>query len=1118
MSSSILHEKEVIGANYEGEIKLGAYHDGLYVYVNNADKIYAFNTINLSKITFDPPDRSINSSITAVALSPSHEYIVVGFIDGSIQSYEYPNPKPQKVISKARNTAILGLTFVRENTLLFMEASNYVYTYEFSKSLTALFNKEKVVCKLATQGLSMITPPIYRYSPPTQNQKQSSYSICSVWDNVFILAMQENLKLLQYVEEVSVVHSFPEFPSAYVDILVEDESTLKLAIFSNSKATLIKFTRGKDPEISKSIDIEISPLQVSFLTESVLSVIDADHKCKFVNFQDGSIQETEIPHGGFTISLEGTGGFVSFNGGKMYLYTLPSFVDKFDDIRNNDRFDEATVLCAAAIRGDSYACIGLPANAYQRELFVQTKFMEFFTNYMSIELFKSQNFDEIFDQCIKTATDMKSTEWITTKLLNIFKDEGKLPIYFKKIISLDPKASKFLYTREFFESLLENYDEPDIYDFISKLDISVSYSALVIKYAVKHNNIDFAFYIYVNYLKDIISGIQLYYNFEKYEEIVNKLKDIIPEDKGNFANSLISWLFSFDKSTNTFPRLSCLIKKLPKDISYIKIIYKYISEKEKPFSIDTFFNSLVAIVSTEKLGYKHDLYKYLADLLIHNEIRLSHLTIAFFLGGIFTKDFAKPDIREQLLLKLIERKLIDNIASPLMDLCDTFDFKQAKGLLMIKGKRYDTVIAEMLKDPKADVFEFMNKMIKEDPGAINSIRNAIESFTDHLLAISYEKLFNLVSTNFTDLIPRIPTLAHDKMLINSYLRLVMNDPKTEKLKIGEKYLKSYAEYLCDYYPDDVLHFVRNQKDSAYIEILNPIKANNINDASAFIQFNIGELEGFAKAITDFLGETAILSIKNVIPTERVVSSTEFISEMCKKLVSKNASSELTKNLLLNLIKTTVLAIFGTSKLPDEDRRVKAPPFRALLLSLSTLAPNSFSFEELIKFLMSELCELELSDARTTIISVFNDYQYDVDSDKNLGELFSNDSRKAYEDYITLNVKGNIYRSVTCCTCKKRLTSGGSSIRVFPCGHVFHGAPPCLMKEQCPICTRDNVYAQVAKTDSNDNSLMERIVKRKVMKFENDIHSLPNIGEVICDETTLAETPVLFPTVQFVPTI
>lgn len=1119
MKSSFLHEKEVIGANYEGEIKLGAYHDGLYIYVNNVDQVYAFNSINLSKITFEPPDKSIQSSVTAVALSPSHDYVVVGFLDGSIQSYEYPNPKPQKVISKSRGAVILSIAFIRENTIVFMDSTKNIFQYELSKSMKSLFAKDKHVCKLSSSGLSVVAPPVYRYRPPTQNSKQSCYSICPKFDSTFLVLLAEATKMLQVTEDISIINDFKEYSSAFVDFIIEDENTLKIAIFSNNKASLLRFTRGSTPEVLKSIDIEISPLQVAFLTESILSITYGDGMCKFVSFQDGSVTETTIPHNGFTISLEGSGGFVSFNDGKMYKYSLPSFIDKFDDIMNNDNFEEGKNLCAAAIKGDSYACIGLPTNYYQRELFVQTKFMEFFTNYMSSELFKAKDFDGLFNECVKTAIDMNSTEWITSKLLKILSDEDKLPIYFKKILSLDPDATKFFYTKEFFESLISNYNEPDIYSFIEKLDSSVATPALVIKHAIDHQKFDVAATYYINSLKDIVSALTVYYNSELYDRIVKIIDECVPENKGNFSIKIISWLFQYNKGQNKFERLPKLINKLGNDISYIKSIGIFIKKENLPFSYDIFFNSLIAIVSMEKLGYKHELFNYVVELFLEKEVKLSQMSLSFLLGSIFSSEYSTAKKREEILIKMIERKLLDNIGSEFMDLCDSFEYSTAKGLLMMKGKRYDTIISDMLKNSPDNVFDFMEKMLTQDSECSPSIKKAIETLTDQLMAIDIQKFFNFVAKFYPDIVPTIPTLAHENLLINAYIRLVYNDERTKETNFANEYKKSFVEFICNYYPDEVLPYIRNQDENLFMDFLTPIKENNILDTLVYIQFALGQTSDFAEQLMVFLGETIANTINEKIPNEITEKSTLFVSEMAKKLVAREASAPTTKELLSNLIKDTVIAIFVCYKMDQEKRSIKVVPFRRLLQSLSVISSNSIKFDELLKFLMTECGELELGDTRTTIMNVINDYQYDVDSDKTLGELFWNDMLKSYEDYITLNITGIQVHSAVCGTCKSRLSNAnGYQIRIFPCGHCFHDNPQCLRNNQCPICQREEIYGETTANVKSHDSDQDRVIKRRINRFEYDIHALPTVGEIICDDSQVAQELVNLPTTNTVPTI
>ena len=172
-------------------------------------------------------------------------------------------------------------------------------------------------------------------------------------------------------------------------------------------------------------------------------------------------------------------------------------------------------------------------------------------------------------------------------------------------------------------------------------------------------------------------------------------------------------------------------------------------------------------------------------------------------------------------------------------------------------------------------------------------------------------------------------------------------------------------------------------------------------------------------------------------------------------------------------------------------------------------------EMVVKTLLEELGEVRFGEAREALLSVINDFTYDIDSENALAQLFTEDEFHAFENYMISNGVGVQIHSDICGGCKKRLVSLNVPIVVFKCGHCFHNDPNCLKSNKCPIC--ENIVSdekdQLGKGKTNNKLTISHIAR-----FERSISLKPNSVSIdfYSPPTDKDQNPIETPTATILP--
>ena len=1133
-SISSLKEREIAGLSFSGEVKLAKFHDDVYIFVTNDEKLITFDIVTLQKITYDPPDKTIKSSITALALSPEHDTIALGFLDGSIQTYEYGNPKPGRVLSKARKGgSILAMQFINQSTLIFFDTSNQIFTYNTQLSVQNLFKslaKEQPVAALANAGILINIPPIYR-NTSSSTPKPSAKCTMPFFQSSFFISTIGNAILAQYIEDKFIPLTVFNVGGSMADFIAKDEMTLLIAIYANSELNLYSLTYKAEPVLLKTIAIEESCQNLFFINQKMICLMTSDNQYIYIMLEDGSKSTYKAGHEGLAISSYNS--FSVLTDSKIYQYFLPTFQDSFEVCQNSSNLEGAQTLCKKAIDGDVSASLGLPTNPSQRFLVVQQSFMGFFDQYIREKVAENANSEpylkKLIDQSISISEEMHCSEWITTKLLQIYKDEDKLQVYFKHILELDPNAQKFFYTEDFVNDLILQKANKELFAFIEQLPETIAPSALILKFAIDNKEYDLAVDIYFNRIQDIISGLTLLFDVQKYQDICEKylVKYIQVQnsdaDMFHTTVNVIKWLFAFSKEQTTFPRLLKLVQANQSNkLDILDTIYAFIKEYQTPFNLDIYFNSLMILYLSlqAKESFKNPIFILTNRILLENDVKLSKQSIQLILKFCFSNIILEPDTREKTLITLMDRHYLDQMMDQLLPMCEGMKFRTAKSEIMVKAKKFDIAIQEMLLDQSTDVYGFINKVIKDDfENAEGALKTAIENNTALLLLRDPLQFYLLINKIFPDMLIPVIQLIGDRKLQNLFLREVFSSASTcPTAEFSNEILQQYFEFISTYYPQDVLPFLQSKLNLSLTDFTKRCRENRIFDALVYIDEETGNISDFEKDFVDLITESSFRYIDGDILTDNAKQLFDFAIEMLRQYIQKFSKDPSIPNILRESIKSIAISLYMVKDLPDTKeegsqqtiKEEKRALLKDLFLKIVNISTKHIEFAELLKFLLEELGEIRFGEAREVLMSVIRDFTYDIDSENALAQLFTEDEYHAFENYMLSNGEGIQLQSAICGGCKKKLLSINSQIVVFKCGHCFHNNPSCLKSDKCPIC--ENI---VTAEDSTPPSRSINIAK-KLRDFEYFIKVKPDNIQMNLYEPFNEDEPVEAPTATSLP--
>lgn len=1073
MEGTILQTKELKAITYDTTfIQNACCWEDFYAYIDQNRVIRSFSSISLKNTIFPSPDKKIKGKPTCIDCSPSHKFAAVGYSDGGLQLFDIESNKTSKLLEKPKNNSVLAVSFINDTLLIASYTNHTSILYKISITIGLVTVRDQPLSVFAEDLNQIIVPPIYRQSNDSNSKNTQANIIAPIFADIFLALAEEHLYLAQVQADSSIKILFQlsgQFATSTFALYNQD--TLCFAASIDNDMMLYKLVNDNQPElvIQHNFDFKIS--FIGFITEDIVIVFDSKNKCELLSVQDKTVASIFCPIFGFRISFNYE--MLIFSDMKLYLLTLPSFGDQVQTFRETNDINGAIDLCKKALSGNPSATIGLPPNVGQRAILIEQMISGFLSSSCRQRLTdKPEEAKMLADEIITLSKDLNMQDWLAEEGLQIYSEMNMLPLFFTEIINSDPDASFFSYNTNFISSLLALKNPPfDATNFLLKCPTKIVSPVEILKYAQEQNNIDLIKQIYLNRFNDPISICKILANLDKYEELCEIVET-------HLNGSVVNWLFTH--IDNEFVIMSKITKTSHKK-STIVLIEKFINKFNKPFSYEIFLNIIVQILASQRM-FDDKLFDHYVFLLLKNNTKLQNDTIKALLPKIFTSTPTQPDNRLELLKFIVNQDVPMKFKESLIGMCEQFGFNDIKRKIEQEAKKYENQIKESLMDKKSDLFDFLNNLIKSDYGAKASIEHSIFEYPDLYVIRDTVKFVEYLLSHMSDQLQPLIKEIKNGDACNIFLFTLYKKNGMNGIKLTNEQSKSFVSYMCQYHPFDVRPYLRDRINQEYIFLLPICEKSKVYDACAVISEAVQNYQQAVQYILKFFALHLVLYVQNETDNHEFLT---FVYDFVAGIINKRFQTKESIILSKKIIKcyTLPLYVIQTKGLSSEKKEIVGESLK----KMCALLVKNMTFGKLLQLLVSEFQIFDFGLAKDALMTVMNDYAYDVDSSISLSNLYHEDAVNENAKYIKKLNEGISFAPTTCGTCKHRLIGASYDIKIFHCGHVFHNTDQCLPKQICPICNPEESLDQDVSPPTQAMVTSNR-VRRELNKFEFMIKS------------------------------
>jgi hypothetical protein len=1037
----VLDFRAVRGIAPPGPVRLVACRDDFYLFVDENKNVRTFEGTSLNNRTFPPADKSMRGFPSALDFSPSHHMAAVGYSEGGFELLSLEGDKARKTFTKVTATAASSLVF-RDDASFLLGQETAVVCLKVSRTLGVMLNvRESEVYRFQTVVTSLILPPVFRFQAggkPSFRCVAPKFSdclgVCTL--NSFLFGfLNQNQEFLVSFEEKG------DRPSCAFSIQSSDE--LQIAVSIGRKVLVYTASADKPPQRISLIDVDIENVYILFVSSAIVISLNADLEGFLVSVTG----HFKLPvrsqfRGEFTA---GDDCFYVASEGCLRRATLQTFRDRMDRCRASGDFDSSLDLCKGALRNEAIASIGLPSNAGQRRLVIEETLRDVLGTETTRRLSDgTSSGSSVADWLIGVNRELGMEDWIVTQGIEIFESHGQLPVLLKQMIESDPDATTFAYTAQFGSKLLESPRDFNVRDFILKLPNKVVSEEAVLRYGVAAGDDLLLSEFYVNRLNDIGSGLTVLANCGRYDDVCSLLISRVAD-----MESSIRWVFRVSDGEFRFAK-QLVVQEESRSIELFTTIEKYVEVHKSPFSHEAFENLMIRVLWESKVRSDHPLWIYLEATILKQQIRVTGEALRCLLRKIFSVDIALVDRREDLLLFIISGDVSTEFKESLLPLCDTFGFKSAKRYIQEDSRKYDKAIQELLVDPKSDVIDFMTNILERHRESHVSIQEAVLKNSSVFVARDVKSFVTFVVNYFKSSLQSIIASISYDVFRNGFLHELLVCPGFESLSLSDDISLKYFGFLCEYFPSEARGYIE-RRDEAFHKFLPFSERFEVFDCCAVIFDKMNNIERVCEFLSKYI-ETELICHANVSGDIDIGLVSGFVLDFVSQFLRKRASQDDSVRFAETVLKSFALPLYALSVCqcgPD-----KCDAVVELLKSVSSVIVHSLSFAKYLELVVVEFQELPFGFTRTSLLSILNDYEYDLDQNLSMVMLYHEDEKNTHARYISSVIEGTKYAGQNCNTCGCGLFGVSCGVKLFGCGHIFHETKKCLPREVCPKCNSE----------------------------------------------------------------
>jgi hypothetical protein len=993
-----LARREVPGLQLDSPLTSATSHDGLFAFLCPDGSVHLFNSDGPEQSLFPPPDRSITSRVSSIAISPAHALAFAGFEDGSVQLWDLGLKKAVKGIAKARKGAISHCAFVGDFDICVFDDQLQLTLFTVSSGLFGFSLKESPLSTFRTFAGQLLVPPIHH---PVEGLilKAGNRSHCTApkFANYIGISMFNRFVVAEIRPAFRIVLDRAA-GKGVADFFSPDPEILFVAVAATTHLFVYKFTGG-DPEVVYEKPMELSAKCVAFLSESVVAIVQANQAVLLVTFADGRASASELPGQGLVI--RGRNSIELLSQQSLTSFFLPSFYDQMESFKAVNDVAGAVAFCKRAIAGATDATVGLPLNSVQRSLVIENHLSSFLEISTKERLRRRESPAEVACFLIDLAKELSMEEWIGQSAVLLFRDANAVDVFLAQVIAADPSAQLFSYHAQFAQLALENSTGSDISEFLAALPPKIVSSAALLKYALREKNFRLAATVYIERFGDPISALSVLYTIERYDEAFSILK-------GHLNKKAVLCLFS--KSGSEFSRVVKLITFNPE---LALDILKEIQQSDTPFSLAAFINALLVSFADSGIESDSPLFKFVENMiLISGPIEFCRKAIEYLLSSVFRDRFAAPDRREALLLWILDLpELTNGFKRAILPACEAFSFSDARQTIRTTLRLSRDILEEMVNTQTGDPFLWIEENVGADTRS--DIEFVLTAHADALAARDFTRFVGVLKTHFPDLVRPIVSEFKDANIRGYYIYqfLIANNVRFADL------IRDVVPFVVTFYPQEMFRILKSYGSSALVDLMELFDRSGLIECCAFL----AEKAANWPLLTDYI---------ELLIVHRCESSVPFLKPL---MVSLFANSEDPVRLLHRLAKCFLASLAG----PDANVGLICESLHDLVES----AIASVGYDAVLAYCVQAFNPLGAEKLEQVMAQLLKGQSFDEEATARVARVL----RRGLQRSEVLN-------GVICAHCRLRLFAEGTGVKVLNCGHAIHGTPFCMKNfPDCANC-------------------------------------------------------------------
>ena len=977
--------------------------ENIFLYLLPDGSVHGYDSKTAENFELPGPERSVNSRVTCITISPAQTLAAAGFENGSVQVYDLGDRKTLTSAAKARKGRITQVAFVGDFDIVAFDEMLNLTMFTLARNLFGAWTlKHTVLTEFRSFASCLATPLVYG---PVDGLpvKPTNEAVCRSqrFANYVGIAMFNRVVVAEVKPAWKIVVDRPvDKPVLAFDC--PDPEVLYVACGSAEELRVDRISNGKVQEVfKKSLRGKEGPVAIGFLSGAFVVSAAKNGDAVLYNFAEG----TEV-----AVKLEANGLYTFGNNcvniltaKSLQTFFLTTFFDQIASFKHTSDVEGAVALCKRVIEGDSKATVGLPMNIAQRALVIENALSPLLTKSTAEKLKAKEDPAKIAAYLIQLSLDLHIEEWVGRNALRLFKEADVVGVFIEHIVKADPKAQSFTYSSQFVDLALEFCQDLDMSEFLYALPSKIVSPTVLLQYMLKVHNSKMAAMVYQERLNDPLSAMSVFYAIGEYEQAFQVLQE-------NLSEKSIAWLFAM--KGNTFPRLENLVQKDPE---LALDVLTRISKGKKPFSNEVFVNALLSTLAGAFVPANNPLYKFVEEIILRSEkLKISKPALHYLMSSTFTDVVADPDNRESVVIWILNQPQTSNkFKQSLLPLCDAYCFKQAKQQIRDELKLYALMLQDVINEGAMDPFDWieshMNSESKDD------IETVIKANADRLLSMNLDRLVTIMEGNYPSLITQLVHHIRNPVMKNYYIYHMLVQQKHSGF---ESHLIEVGPFIATHFPDALLPLLEQYATKETISLLPICEEKGLVECCAVLCERAADYDNLLKFIK-------LLILHRCEPNLQRISQFTKTAMACKP--------ESTTKTFHRLAKCYLLPLTQGSNVP------------VLCESLRTLidhAMEGISYEEILAYCGKIFNPLGRDKYEQILNQLLKGQELTPEQTRSVFASLVQDLKNGESDLAKL----------ICAQCKLRLFVDDTGVVILKCGHAVHATAFCKKAlPHCPLC-------------------------------------------------------------------